>query len=101
MKKSKKIIKQIYKKLESKPKDKYHAKDEIPIPPELLEALKEDYPIGKKIILCLAGGNHDGEILGYNVKDSGFYPGVRYPVLIKRYFDDQIFEYGLDQIKEK
>jgi hypothetical protein len=98
MEKSKKIIKEIYKALENKRPDKYHSKDEIPMPVELLEALKEDYPIGEKVILMLADGNHKAEIAGYNMNSSGFYPGLRYPVLIKRE-DGKILEYGLEQIK--
>lgn len=99
MKKSKSIIKKIYKQLESKPESYYHAKDEMPMPNELLEALKEEYPIGTKITLMLGNGNQLAEVVGYNMCCYGFYPGIRYPIMAKRVSDGLIFEYGLEQIK--
>lgn len=44
--------------------------------------------------------SHDpeiGEVLGYNEAIGGFYPGSRYPVIIK--FERGTFEYSLEQIK--
>lgn len=44
--------------------------------------------------------SHDrevGEVVGYNEAIGGFYPGSRYPVLIK--FERGTFEYGLESIK--
>jgi hypothetical protein len=38
-----------------------------------------------------------GEVVGYNEAVGGFYPGSRYPVLIK--FERGTFEYSLDQLE--
>lgn len=44
--------------------------------------------------------SHDaeaGEVVGYNQAVGGFYPGSRYPVIIK--FERGTFEYSLDQLE--
>jgi len=44
--------------------------------------------------------SHDaevGEVVGYNEAVGGFYPGSKYPVLIK--FERGTFEYGLEQLE--
>ncbi|MFZ2193650.1 MAG: hypothetical protein WAV31_05390 [Candidatus Moraniibacteriota bacterium] len=44
--------------------------------------------------------SHDaevGEVVGYNEAVGGFYPGSRYPVIIK--FDRGTFEYSLEQLE--
>ena len=70
---------------------------------KILVQAKKHFPIGATVdVNCTS---HFGEVVGYNERTGGFYPGTRFPVYVKITLSDmeraigQTFEYGLDQLK--
>lgn len=71
---------------------------------ETLNKAKELFPIGS--VVNVIGTTYVGEVVQYNERDFGFYPGYRYPVYVKIIYATRdphnavgmTFEYSLDNI---
>ena len=59
------------------------------------ESQKAGYKIGIKV--TLRDDNEVGEIISYNQTTSGFYPGDRYPLIVK-FPKRGTFEYGINSL---
>lgn len=73
----------------------------------LLMDARKKFPIGAKVKILHTG--YTGEVVSYNNRLGGFYPGVRYPVCVRITYSEKvefreravgsIFEYGMEQLK--
>lgn len=71
---------------------------------ETLSKAKESFPIGS--IINVIGTTYVGEVVRYNERQSGFYPGYRYPIYVKIIHATHdphnavgmTFEYSLDNV---
>ena len=71
--------------------------NERTMPDDFLNALKMDFPVGTRCNLLLGNDRFPSTIVGYN-EHGGLYSPMRYPLIIERDFDHEIYEYCLHNV---